>query len=237
MPPLMPVFDPASEAFLGYRSRADIHRDGDWHRGVQAFVVRPNAYGTFDTLVQMRSGAVDIGRYKYDQSLATQMTIEDGLEESATLERGLREELGVTAYRSIHVPVTLRIVKTYEDDIGILNRELISLHIVSTPQQPSVPSACGKIQHFEWIEWNEFLAFFDMQPQAFTKTGQFYLPAKNPRNLSERYAPTLLGFPSSAPGHVPAAPLACIHHAHEPQIISTLFNFSPSLHARTGIPA
>jgi len=233
----MPVFDPLSEAFLDYKPREEIHRDGDWHRGVQAFVVRPNAFGTFDTIVQVRSGAVDIGRHKYDQSLATQMTIGDGLDESVTLERGLREELNITEYRSIHVPVTLRIVKTYEDDVGILNRELISLHIVATSQSPSVPSHCGKISCFEWMEWNEFLSFFDRQPDAFTKTGQFYLAAKNLRSLAERYARTLLGLPPSGIGYVPAAPLMCIHHANEPQIISSLFSFPQPLYARSRAPA
>ncbi len=234
---LMPIFDPVSEAFLGCKPRADIHRDGDWHRGVQAFVVRPNAHGSFDTLVQMRSDRVDIGRRKYDQSLATQMTMEDCLDEDATLRRGLREELNITKYASIHVPVTLRIVKTYEDDAGMVNRELISLHIVATSQTPSIPAGCHKIAHFEWMEWEKFLAFFDAQPRSFTKTGQFYLAADNLRRLAERYARTLLDLPSAGLAYVPAAPLMCIHHAHEPQIITTLFSLPPSFHARTGISA
>ncbi|GGN08361.1 hypothetical protein [Streptomyces fuscichromogenes] len=76
---VFPVFDPVTAECTGHKERDRVHAEGDWHRGVHANVVRPNSLGTFDILVQRRSGHVDLAGGQYDQSLATQMTDQDGL--------------------------------------------------------------------------------------------------------------------------------------------------------------
>ena len=235
MSALMPLFDPVSEACLGFKQRADIHRDGDWHRGVQAFVVR-RAGASFDVLVQKRSAAVDIGGQKYDQSLATQMTADDGLSEEETLRRGLKEELGITDYRCIRVPATLRIVKTYEDDVGAYNRELISLFIVESAEPLRLAASCPKITELQWMPWKSFLSFFHRQRDRFTKTGQFYLAEQRLRHLAAEQSRFLLGI-RYHPVQDVGVRLQCVHYAHAPQIISPFTSSSLHSHEAPGTVA
>lgn len=171
---VFPVFDPVTEEFQGHKPRVRVHREGDWHRGVQANVVRPNAIGTFDILVQERSSGVDIAGGKFDQSLATQMLDEDGRDQDTALRRGLRDELGITDYRSVRLPRRLRIVKTYDEHPDTLNRELISLYLVTAENNDEIVPASPKVRRAFWMEWAEFLTFFAKNRTAFTKTGQFY---------------------------------------------------------------
>lgn len=170
---LFPVFDPIDERLLYYKARHLVHVDGDWHKGVQANIIRPNSHGSFDILLQRRSGSVDIGLGKYDQSLATQMLDEDELSETKCLQRGLEQELGVTSYRAYRLPASLRIVKRYIEQPECFNRELISLFtVIVDGQQPRNNSP--KIDSLEWIEWASFGELFAKSPERFTKTAQFY---------------------------------------------------------------
>lgn len=170
---IFPVFDPVTEEFLCHKPRELVHTEGDWHRGVQANIIRPNDKGTFDVLLQERSGVVDIGRHKYDQSLATQMLAADVLDRDSALDRGLLCELGVTDYSAHRLPLSLRIVKTYPEHPGTLNRELIDLYIVRVPKE-QITAITPKVKRLKWMEWSELLAFFSAHPHRFTKTGQFY---------------------------------------------------------------
>ena len=199
-----PVFHPVTENLIGYKPRELVHVDGDWHRGVQAHIVRPNTRGTFDILVQRRSNIVDIGAYKYDQSLATQMIDRDNLTISASLRRGLEDELGIVDYTATELPLTLRIVKTYEEHAGTLNRELISLYIVQVPDDKKILRKSPKIKELVWMEWYDFIRFFNTNPEQFTKTSQFYcsdellLPYIESASLSVIYHNPLPAPPSDA---------------------------------------
>ncbi len=170
-----PVFDPLTEDFIRYEERVRVHTTGDWHRGVQAHVVRPNNIGTFDILVQMRSEVVDIGKQKYDQSLATQMLREDGLSELAALYRGLSSELGIKYFTYERFQAQMRIIKTYEEEIEARNRELISLYFVHVENGAQIGVLSSKTQQLLWVDWDSLLTFFETDPTQFTKTAQFYL--------------------------------------------------------------
>lgn len=80
---IFPVFDPVTEVCSGFKLRTKVHKEGDWHRGLQVHIVRihPKNIHTFQILVQKRSKKVDINAGKLDQSLATQMIDRDNIDE------------------------------------------------------------------------------------------------------------------------------------------------------------
>ncbi|MFE5489157.1 hypothetical protein ACFQ7Z_04230 [Streptomyces virginiae] len=172
---LFPVFDPVTGAAISHKPRNLVHTDGDWHRGIHANIVRPNALGTFDILIQQRASGVDLAGGKYDQSLATQMTEQDGLDEEKALRRGLLDELAVTPLRLERLERELRIVKTYAEHPGALNRELITLFgVVADRDRDDLRPVSAKVAQVEWVEWSDFLRRFRRRPGAFTKTSAFY---------------------------------------------------------------
>jgi isopentenyldiphosphate isomerase len=180
---LFPTFNPLTGAFLFNKERFLVHREGDWHTAIQANIIKPNHHGSYDILVQERSASVDIGGNKYDQSLATQMCSIDNFSTDATLKRGLLSELGIDNYESTKIPHNMYIVKTYSDQPEILNRELLNLYIVKLNQDQLVSPTTSKIKNLYWMEWNEFLNFFDINKEKFTKTGYFYFSDKKILNI------------------------------------------------------
>lgn len=172
---IFPVFEPINGNFLHYQDRIKVHTIGDWHKGIQAHVVRPNNAGTFDVLIQVRSTEVDISKGRYDQSLATQMLKEDNLSEFATLCRGLSTELGIHDFTQEKLEVELRIIKTYQQEVEVLNREMLSLFLVHVSEDAQIASLSSKIEQLLWVDWDSLIEFFENNPSQFTKTAQFYL--------------------------------------------------------------
>lgn len=201
---IFPVFDPITEEFLYYKPRRLVHTEGDWHRGVQANIIRPNWQGTFDILVQERSGVVDIGTSKFDQSLATQMLQEDGCNEDVALRRGLWAELGIEKFQARKIPANLRIVKTYKEHPGTLNRELINLYIVTVKAGEDILTTSPKIANLHWMEWREFLEFFRRNPRRFTKTGQFYFSDEQLLPLIETESYAMIKGERAPASHAPS---------------------------------
>lgn len=174
-----PLFDPVRACLLGYEKRAVVHRTGLWHKGIQAHIIRPSRASRhgFEILLQTRSGKVDISRQKIDQSVAVQMIKEDGLSEIRALKRGVRQELGLSsrAYNYIQAQLpTIRIIKTYGHDRGVLNRELISLYIITLKPNQKVTIASEKIAGLVWTPWELVLEKLQTDPNAFTRTGYLY---------------------------------------------------------------
>lgn len=172
---IFPVFEPINGNFLHYQGRLKVHTAGDWHKGIQAHVVRPNDAGTFDILVQVRSDDVDIGKGRYDQSLATQMLKEDNLSELAALHRGLSVELGIHDFTCEKLEVELRIIKTYQQEMEVFNRELLSLFLVHVNESAQIAALSSKTEQLLWVDWDSLIGFFETNPLQFTKTAQFYL--------------------------------------------------------------
>jgi 8-oxo-dGTP diphosphatase len=173
---VFPIFSPISIRHIGYKSRDLVHKDGDWHRGIQANIIRQNRNGGFDVLVQQRSDGVDIGRNKYDQSLAVQMLQEDNLDCIKSLRRGMLSELGIKKSEFTYSLAMgdQYIIKKYKDDTTKLNREVIRLYIVKLNKNIEPKVRTQKIRKLEWMEWKSFQVFFSKNKRCFTKTAQYY---------------------------------------------------------------
>ncbi|MFE0172278.1 NUDIX domain-containing protein [Streptomyces sp. NPDC059002] len=205
---IFPVFDPVSGNHIGYKPRHLVHTEGDWHRGVHAHVVRPNSLGTFDILIQQRADGVDLAAGKYDNSVATQMTDQDDLDEEKAVRRGLMEELGLTPVRLERLERELRIVKTYREHPGALNRELITLFgVVADRSDDELVPMSPKVARVEWLEWSQFLRRFKERPSDFTKTFAFYF--SDPVLLHET---TLLSYRLTRPDALLDHSAGCILH-------------------------
>ena len=197
MAQIFPIFNPITQEHIGYKERSLVHTNGDWHRAIQANLIKKNNTGSFDILIQKRSNYVDIGAGKFDQSLATQMTDLDDLDELKTLQHGLLSELTVVTYQATRLNSESHIIKTYEEHPETLNRELLSLFIVVTNRDEQITSATPKITELFWMSWENFLKFFAKRKNEFTKTAQFYFGDPNLLQQIEELSFSILSSVSS----------------------------------------
>lgn len=174
---LFPIFNPITNQFIDYKDRYHVHRDGDWHVGIQANIIIKKL-NTFDILIQERSSEVDIGLNKFDQSLATQMSLLDNLSPELTLKRGLMLELGITKYEYRKIPNRLFIIKKYNSQREMFNREILHMFIVKIEDISQINISTTKIKSLYRMEWKYFLDFFNENKNKFTKTSQFYFSNK-----------------------------------------------------------
>jgi isopentenyldiphosphate isomerase len=118
---------------LGLRKRrADVHRDGDWHRSLHCWVVGQNADGEPYVIFQRRSESKDTSPGKLDATvgghLAAGESVEDALRES-------EEEIGLALSMSELLPLGVRQaavdvepgVKDYEIQFVFLHKSDMSL--------------------------------------------------------------------------------------------------------------
>lgn len=154
----------------------------------------------------------DSGAFKFDQSLATQMLDLDYLDEFKTLKRGLFSELNISEYRSIRINRDIRIVKTYREHPGILNRELTSIFLVEIGSGEPVTAATSKTERLFWMPWHLFLRFFAARMKDFTKTAQFYFSEPALLRQIERESIELLSLSS------PYAPESQVQVGHPPLV-------------------
>ena len=101
------------------KRRADVHRDGDWHRAVHVWVIGIDDRGPFLTF-QRRSLAKDTNPGKFDATVGGHYGAGEGLDEAL---REVEEEIGVRVARE-----DLRFVGTriciHESAAGVRDREL-----------------------------------------------------------------------------------------------------------------
>jgi nicotinic acid mononucleotide adenylyltransferase/isopentenyldiphosphate isomerase len=182
----IPVVDHAIGHFISYKSREVVHTEGDFHLGVQAYIVRKDEAGQLVVLVQTRSHTVDISKGRNDQSLATQLLAKDKGDLSTALKRGLMEELSISEdeieFASIGAPAEFRIHKKYEEDPLMYNREFIYLYFVKV-NRADIRSNNPKVAGLEWMEWSAFVQKLKNSPADFAKTARFYV--MNPKILEE----------------------------------------------------
>eukprot|EP00009_Paramoeba_aestuarina_P004852 CAMPEP_0201511662 /NCGR_PEP_ID=MMETSP0161_2-20130828/4084_1 /ASSEMBLY_ACC=CAM_ASM_000251 /TAXON_ID=180227 /ORGANISM="Neoparamoeba aestuarina, Strain SoJaBio B1-5/56/2" /LENGTH=171 /DNA_ID=CAMNT_0047907245 /DNA_START=63 /DNA_END=575 /DNA_ORIENTATION=- len=93
--------EPADELFdifdehghhIGIKPRGKVHRDGDWHRSVEVFVVAPKDGKTMMAL-QKRSAQKVVSPSAWDLSCAEHLEVGEPFYDGAI--RGLKEELGL----------------------------------------------------------------------------------------------------------------------------------------------
>ena len=175
---IFPIFNPITENLIKYKLRSEVHNQGDWHKAIQAHIIRinPKNEDKFQILVQIRSRTVDINKEKIDQSLATQMLDIDQLNENITLKRGMKTELGVTNYQSIKLNIgNLRVIKTYREYPKKYNREIAVLYLIVLKDEKQITKASKKVKEIFWMNWEDFIKLEKENADNFTKTTQFYL--------------------------------------------------------------
>jgi isopentenyldiphosphate isomerase len=111
---------------VGHRKpRADVHRDGDWHRSVHVWVAGNDANGGF-LIAQRRSLAKDTWPGKLDATVGGHLRAGEGVGEAL---REVEEEIGVAVTADELLPLGVRIGAS-EEEPGILDRELQSLFLL-----------------------------------------------------------------------------------------------------------
>jgi isopentenyldiphosphate isomerase len=104
---------------LGVKDRADVHRDGDWHRSVHVWIVRPTDRAL---LVQQRAPGKDTWPGYYDASVGGHLSAGEGYEDAY---REVEEELGVTIDLNRLVPLGVEAIELIPpDQPDITDREL-----------------------------------------------------------------------------------------------------------------
>lgn len=177
---IFPIIDPETNKIIGKKSRLKVHVDGDWHWGIQANIIRFKNHKP-EILVQERSELVDISSRKLDQSLATQMLVEDKGDRLKTLIRGLNEELGISLNldRDMHKiielgqPGSFRISKTYKENSDLYNKEVSSLFFIFTDQIEISPRS-PRVKKTYWLPIDDFEDLISINPNKFTKTARSY---------------------------------------------------------------
>lgn len=172
------VYDPLSLKLIGEKLRVDVHSSGDWHLAVTAFIFRRDKSGNMQVLVQKRSQFVDIAQNTYDQSLATQLIVEDKNSIEDAFYRGLREELGISKTEIVSLFKwneigDIYISKHYNDNPELWNREIVTTYFAQVKDSVKIVGNY-KVAGYEWLTWSEFCDLVRMQPNNFTKTTRIY---------------------------------------------------------------
>lgn len=160
------------------KNRADVHTQGDFHLGIQAYVFTKQA-GRVKVLVTRRSEHVDIAAGKLDQ-VAIQMIAEDEDSTERAFMRGLCAEIGLQPNTYTHVAwhnIELKVVKKYAECADLYNREYVKLFFVFVPNDIAVQlKICSpKLTDLQWWDFEDYADTLRTSPQAFTKTAQLYV--------------------------------------------------------------
>lgn len=155
---------------IGVKARKLVHADGDWHRGIQLNIICGD-----EILLQIRAGSVDIAKNLIDQSLATQLLVQDDEDEYKALARGLKDELGITPSLDeiIKVASDQKIIKTYEYDSSLYNREFVTLFEWRLKEKRIFKPNSTKVELLLWMHIDEVKRVALDNPNLFTKT--FYM--------------------------------------------------------------
>jgi isopentenyldiphosphate isomerase len=107
------------------KRRADVHRDGDWHRAIHIWIVS-QIDGDGSIIFQRRSLTKDTSPGALDPTVGGHLTSGETLEEAF---REAEEEIGIAIASEAAVPVGRRI-GINENDVGIRDRELQDVYFV-----------------------------------------------------------------------------------------------------------
>lgn len=160
--------------YLGTKSRSNIHRNGNFHMAVQAFIVRKGNQGQLQVLSQHRR-IVDIAKSKWDHSTAVQMLPEDKRDPLMGILRGLELELSVgkDSIKQIHLVsdgITMRSSRKYGDEPSDLyNREFVFVTVVELKNDTNIRPNPVKIGGLKWIDWEELVPAVLKDASHFTK--------------------------------------------------------------------
>ncbi len=124
---------------LGLRKRrADVHRDGDWHRSIHCWVVGQYHNGTPYVIFQRRSDSKDTSPGKLDATVGGHLTagesVEDALRES-------QEEIGLALSMSDLLPLGVRqAASDIEPGVRDCEVQFVFLYRANLPLSSFAPS-------------------------------------------------------------------------------------------------
>lgn len=172
------TIDPVTLLPMSTKDRIDVHEDGDWHMAVTAFIFRVNLAGKIEVLIQERSEYVDIAQKHFDQSLATQLLLEDENDTEMALFRGLKEELDlhnddIHQIQLWNTPGSVYISKQYKYNPELWNREIVSNYLIQIKYDAKM-SGNFKVLGLEWLPWEEVCNLVRVRPNKFTKSVRLY---------------------------------------------------------------
>jgi isopentenyldiphosphate isomerase len=128
---LLEVLDAAGRATGIAKTRAAVHRDGDWHLAFFCWIVRRGAgagaagAAGLDVVLQKRAADKEVWPGRFDASAAGHVRFGESAVEAA---REIEEELGVVAPRGALVPV-MRHYQEHVHDSGLVDREIHDVHL------------------------------------------------------------------------------------------------------------
>jgi len=158
----LPVYTSKGK-YVGLVDRDIVHRTGLWHKNVQINIVHNGKL-----LLQERSDCVDIAKGCFDQSLATHFLAGESIFKA--IKRGLREELGIDVERKQlkYIAGPVKIIKHYEYDKDLYNREFIYLYELSWYPKPK--TTCPKIKRLFWKDIKLVKKDIKLNPERYTRT-------------------------------------------------------------------
>jgi isopentenyldiphosphate isomerase len=125
---LLEVHDAAGRATGVAKTRAAVHRDGDWHLAFFCWIVRHGAgagAAGLDVVLQKRAADKDVWPGRFDASAAGHVRFGESVVEAA---REIEEELGLVAPSGALVPV-MRHHQEHVHDSGLVDREIHDVHL------------------------------------------------------------------------------------------------------------
>lgn len=108
------------------KTRASIHRDGDWHRAVHVWVAGLDPRGRLFLTFQRRSLAKDTWPGRLDATVGGHYRAGESLDDTL---REVEEEIGVRVEREQLLPLGIRVCAN-EAEPGIIDRELQDLFLL-----------------------------------------------------------------------------------------------------------
>lgn len=124
---LLEVHDAAGNATGVAKTRAAVHRDGDWHLAFFCWIVRQGAGGALEVVLQKRAADKDVWPGRFDASAAGHVRFGESAVEAA---REIDEELGIVAPPGALVPVMRHHIEhVHERTTRLVDREIHDVHL------------------------------------------------------------------------------------------------------------
>jgi isopentenyldiphosphate isomerase len=132
---------------LGVKDRADVHREGDWHRSIHIWVVRPSERAL---LIQQRAADKDTWPGYWDASVGGHLSAGEIYEDAY---REVEEELGVRIDPETFVPLGVFAVALTPPDQPLSTDRELCLVALAKDERPlhSYPFDTTEVAAIAWL--------------------------------------------------------------------------------------
>jgi len=150
---------------LGFKKeRSEVHRDGDWHKGVHIWIIVGNKI-----LLQKRAPTKDTFPNVFSVSCAGH--VESGEDYDETAIRELREELGIKVSIKELVFLERRRFITKDPERKIINREIVNAYLLKFTGNPkNLVLQKEEVSEIRLFEVNELKNLLKNNPNLFSPT-------------------------------------------------------------------